>query len=109
MRRSIAAFALSAAALGAVAAPANLYFPVAEASTLDKSKAEERVKRLIAEQLGVKGDELVNSASFVKDLGADESDMAELITTFEDEFDIEISDEEAKKITTVQEAVDFLT
>ncbi|AIN47353.1 acyl carrier protein [Candidatus Palibaumannia cicadellinicola] len=72
------------------------------------STIEERIKVIIAEQLGVKKEELVNSASFVDDLGADSLDTVELVMALEEEFDTEIPDEEAEKITTVQAAIDFI-
>lgn len=68
---------------------------------------EERVKKIIVEQLGVKEDEVKPEASFVEDLGADSLDTVELVMALEEEFDIEIPDEEAEKITTVQSAIDF--
>lgn len=70
---------------------------------------EERVKKIVVEQLGVKEEEAKTSASFVDDLGADSLDTVELVMAFEEEFDIEIKDEEAEKITTIQQAVDFIT
>ncbi|WOO51218.1 acyl carrier protein [Hafnia alvei] len=72
------------------------------------STIEERVKKIIIEQLGVKEDEVVNAASFVDDLGADSLDTVELVMALEEEFDIEIPDEEAEKITTVQAAIDYV-
>jgi acyl carrier protein len=72
------------------------------------STFEERVKAIIAEQLGVKKEEVVNNASFVDDLGADSLDTVELVMALEEEFDTEIPDEEAEKITTVQAAIDFI-
>lgn len=69
---------------------------------------EENVKAIIAEQLGVKKEEVVNNASFVDDLGADSLDTVELVMALEEEFDTEIPDEEAEKITTVQAAIDFI-
>ncbi|MBG1271144.1 acyl carrier protein [Nostoc sp. WHI] len=72
------------------------------------STIEERVKKIIGEQLGVKQEEVVNSASFVEDLGADETDSVELIMALEQEFETEIPDEEAEKITTVQAAIDYI-
>ncbi|MFB6434622.1 MAG: acyl carrier protein [Candidatus Malihini olakiniferum] len=72
------------------------------------STIEERVKKIIVEQLGVKPVEVVNNASFVDDLGADSLDTVELVMALEEEFDTEIPDEEAEKITTVQAAVDFI-
>ena len=72
------------------------------------STIEERVKKIIVEQLGVKEDEVKNSASFVEDLGAYSLDTFELVMALEEEFDTEIPDEEAEKITTVQAAIDFI-
>jgi acyl carrier protein len=73
------------------------------------SNIEEQVKSIVAEQLGVKGDEVTNEASFVDDLGADSLDTVELVMALEEEFDTEIPDEDAEKITTVQQAIDFVT
>ena len=72
------------------------------------SAIEERVKKIIVEQLGVKEEEVKNEASFVDDLGADSLDTVELVMSLEEEFDIEIPDEEAEKITTVQAAIDYV-
>lgn len=72
------------------------------------STIEERVKKIIVEQLGVKQEEVLNNASFVEDLGADSLDTVELVMALEGEFDTEIPDEEAEKITTVQAAIDFI-
>ncbi|RPJ18048.1 MAG: acyl carrier protein [Desulfobacteraceae bacterium] len=69
---------------------------------------EERVKKLIAEKLGVDISEVVPEASFVNDLGADSLDLVELIMTMEEEFEIEISDEQAEKLVTVKDAIDFI-
>lgn len=69
---------------------------------------EERVKKIIVEQLGVKEDEVKPEASFVEDLGADSLDTVELVMALEEEFDIEIPDEEVEKITTVQSAIDYV-
>ena len=69
---------------------------------------EERVKRIIVEQLGVKEEDVKPEASFVEDLGADSLDTVELVMALEEEFDIEIPDEEAEKITTVQSAIDYV-
>ena len=69
---------------------------------------EERVKKIIVEQLGVKEEDVKPEASFVEDLGADSLDTVELVMALEEEFDIEIPDEEAEKITTVQSALDYV-
>lgn len=69
---------------------------------------EERVKKIVVEQLGVKEDEVTNDASFVDDLGADSLDTVELVMALEEEFEIEIQDEEAEKITTIQQAIDYI-
>ena len=69
---------------------------------------EQRVKKIIAEQLGVNEAEIKNDASFVDDLGADSLDTVELVMALEEEFDTEIPDEEAEKITSVQMAVDYI-
>ena len=73
------------------------------------SNIEERVAKIIVEQLGVKEDEVKAEASFVEDLGADSLDTVELVMALEEEFDTDIPDEEAEKITTVQAAVDYIT
>ncbi len=72
------------------------------------SSVEERVKKLISEQLGVKEEDVRNEASFVEDLGADSLDTVELVMALEEEFETEIPDEEAEKITTVQEAISYI-
>jgi len=72
------------------------------------SNIEEQVKNIVAEQLGVKGEEVKNESSFVDDLGADSLDTVELVMALEEEFETEIPDEEAEKITTVQQAIDFI-
>ena len=72
------------------------------------SSIEEQVKGIVGEQLGVKEDEVTNDASFVDDLGADSLDTVELVMALEEEFETEIPDEEAEKITTVQQAIDFI-
>jgi acyl carrier protein len=72
------------------------------------STIEERVKKIVIEQLGVKEEEVTNSSSFVDDLGADSLDTVELVMALEEEFECEIPDEEAEKITTVQQAVDYI-
>ncbi|TEW51740.1 acyl carrier protein [Psychromonas algicola] len=72
------------------------------------SNIEERVKNIIVEQLGVQLEEVKNAASFVDDLGADSLDTVELVMALEEEFDTEIPDDEAEKITTVQSAIDYV-
>jgi acyl carrier protein len=69
---------------------------------------EERVKKIVVEQLGVKEDEVSLNASFVDDLGADSLDTVELVMALEEEFGTNIPDEEAEKITTIQQAVDYI-
>lgn len=69
---------------------------------------EARVKKIIAEQLGVEPDDVVSEAKFVEDLGADSLDTVELVMALEEEFEIEIPDEDAEKIQTVAAAVDFV-
>ena len=68
----------------------------------------EKVKSIIVEQLGVEADEVTPEASFTDDLGADSLDIVELVMAFEEEFGIEIPDEDAEKISKVQEAVDYI-
>ena len=72
------------------------------------STVEERVKKIVVEQLSVKEEEVSNEASFVDDLGADSLDTVELVMALEEEFECEIPDDEAEKITTVQQAVDYI-
>ncbi|HUP50500.1 MAG TPA: acyl carrier protein [Thermoanaerobaculia bacterium] len=69
---------------------------------------EDRVKSIIVEQLGVDAEEVTAEASFVEDLGADSLDTVELIMAFEEEFGVEISDDEAEKIRKVRDAVDYI-
>lgn len=72
------------------------------------STIEERVQKIVVEQLGVKEEEVTLEASFVDDLGADSLDTVELVMALEEEFETEIPDEDAEKITTVQQAVDYI-
>ncbi len=72
------------------------------------SNIEAQVKSIVAEQLGVKEDEVTSDASFVDDLGADSLDTVELVMALEEEFECEIPDEDAEKITTVQQAIDYI-
>ena len=67
----------------------------------------EKVKSIIVEQLGVEADEVTSEASFTEDLGADSLDTVELVMALEEEFETEIPDEDAEKITTVQQAIDY--
>lgn len=72
------------------------------------STVEERVKQIIAAQLSVKEEDIKNEASFIEDLGADSLDTVELVMALEEEFGTEIPDEEAEKIATVQQAIDYI-
>ncbi|MCK5647240.1 MAG: acyl carrier protein [Gammaproteobacteria bacterium] len=72
------------------------------------SSVEDRVAKIVVEQLGVKEEEVKSEASFVDDLGADSLDTVELVMALEEEFGTEIPDEEAEKITTVQLAIDYI-
>ncbi len=69
---------------------------------------EQRIKKIVAEQLGVNEAEVKNESSFVNDLGADSLDTVELVMALEEEFECEIPDEQAEKINTVQEAIDYV-
>ncbi|MGD8593635.1 MAG: acyl carrier protein [Gammaproteobacteria bacterium] len=73
------------------------------------STIEERVKKIVVEQLGVKEEEVSGDSSFVDDLGADSLDTVELVMALEEEFETEIPDEDAEKITTVKQATDYIT
>ena len=72
------------------------------------SSVEERVKKIVAEQLSTSEDQITSESSFVDDLGADSLDLVELIMAMEEKFDIEIPDEDAEKIVTVKDAVDYV-
>jgi len=72
------------------------------------SSIEERVKKIVVEQLGAKEEDVTNTAAFVDDLGADSLDTVELVMALEEEFETEIPDEQAEKITTVQQAIDYI-
>jgi acyl carrier protein len=72
------------------------------------STVEERVNKIVVEQLGVKEEEVSNEASFVDDLGADSLDTVELVMALEEEFGCDIPDEEAEKIQTVQQAIEYI-
>ena len=69
---------------------------------------EERVKKIIVEQLGANADEVTTESAFVEDLGADSLDTVELVMAFEEEFDLEIPDEDAEKIATVGDAIKYI-
>jgi len=71
-------------------------------------EVQDRIKKIIAEQLGVEEEEVVQEAKFVDDLGADSLDTVELVMALEEEFDVEIPDEDAEKIQTVGAAIDFI-
>ena len=75
---------------------------------LQRQNIEERVKSIVVKQLGVKEEEIKNESKFIDDLGADSLDTVELVMALEEEFETEIPDEEAEKITTVQQAVDYI-
>ena len=83
-------------------------FKIIEPSEENMAAVDEKVKQIIVEQLGVDEGEVTSSASFVDDLGADSLDTVELVMAFEEAFDIEIPDEDAEKIRTVQDAVDYI-
>ena len=72
------------------------------------SNIDERVKSIVVKQLGVKEEDVKNESKFIDDLGADSLDTVELVMGLEEEFDTEIPDEEAEKITTVQQAIDYV-
>lgn len=72
------------------------------------STIEERVRKIVVQQLGIKDEELKNDASFVDDLGADSLDTVELVMALEEEFETEIPDEKAEKITTIKEAINYI-
>ncbi|HEU5281916.1 MAG TPA: acyl carrier protein [Gammaproteobacteria bacterium] len=76
--------------------------------TTKSSEIEVRVKKIVGEQLGVKEEEITTDASFVDDLGADSLDTVELVMALEEEFETEIPDEDAEKITTVKDAVKYI-
>jgi acyl carrier protein len=85
------------------------FFPFAEGNMAgDKKAMMEKVKQIISEQLGVDEGEVTPSASFVDDLGADSLDQVELVMALEEAFDLEIPDEDAEKIRTVQDAIDYI-
>lgn len=85
-----------------------MYQNVGEIQGGNAMAVEEKVKSIIAEQLGVKPEEVIPGASFVDDLGADSLDTVELVMAFEEEFGIEIPDEDAEKITKVGDAIKYI-
>ena len=72
------------------------------------SDTADRVKKIVVEHLGVEADKVTEAASFIDDLGADSLDIVELVMAFEKEFDIDIPDDAAEKISTVKDAIDFI-
>lgn len=76
--------------------------------TMKANEIEARVKKIVVEQLGVKEEEVTNDASFVDDLGADSLDTVELVMALEEEFETEIPDEDAEKIATIQDAINYI-
>ena len=72
------------------------------------SDIEQRVRKIVSEQLGTDSDKIKNTSSFIDDLGADSLDTVELVMALEEEFDTELPDDEAEKITTVQQALDYI-
>lgn len=72
------------------------------------SEIAERVKKIVVEHLGVEADKVTEDASFIDDLGADSLDIVELVMAFEEEFEVEIPDDAAEKITTVEDAITFI-
>ena len=73
------------------------------------SDISERVKKIVVEHLGVEADKVTDNASFIDDLGADSLDTVELVMAFEEEFEIEIPDDAAEKISTVKDAIDYIS
>ena len=86
----------------------SFFIAVQRERVLKMENIEQRVKKIVAEQLGVNEAEVKIESSFVDDLGADSLDTVELVMALEEEFDCEIPDEEAEKITTVKQAVDYV-
>ena len=72
------------------------------------SETADRVKKIVVEHLGVEADKVTEDASFIDDLGADSLDIVELVMAFEEEFEVEIPDDAAEKITTVKDAIDYI-
>ena len=72
------------------------------------SDTADRVKKIVVEHLGVEADKVTEEASFIDDLGADSLDIVELVMAFEEAFDLDIPDEDAEKIATVKDAIDYI-
>ncbi len=72
------------------------------------SETADRVKKIVVEHLGVEAEKVTEEASFIDDLGADSLDIVELVMAFEEEFNVEIPDDAAEKITTVKDAIDYI-
>lgn len=72
------------------------------------NQVERKIKEILAEQLGLREEEISNTANFIEDLGADSLDIVELIMAMEEEFEVEIPDEDAEKILTVQDSIDYV-
>ena len=72
------------------------------------SETSDRVKKIVVEHLGVEADKVADNANFIDDLGADSLDTVELVMAFEEEFNVEIPDDAAEKITTVKDAIDYI-
>jgi len=86
----------------------RLTFQPATTETEAMSSVEERVKKIVGEQLGVSEEQITAEASFIDDLGADSLDTVELVMALEEEFDTEIPDDEAENITTVKQAIEYI-
>src|SRR5262245_29550394 len=82
--------------------------PNSRRNEMAEGSVEERVKQIIVEELGVDESEVTPNAHFIEDLGADSLDTVELVRRFEEEFDIEIPDDQAEKITSVRDAIDYI-
>jgi acyl carrier protein len=105
----VLAFAMAASASAFAHSSRPAFLSRTASALFATAEIEAKVKGIIIEQLGVEADKVVNSASFIDDLGADSLDTVELIMALEEEFDGEIPEEDAVKITTVQEAIDFVS
>jgi acyl carrier protein len=97
-----------AAAPGILVKSASFVSIIPASGRRSMENIEQRVRKIVAEQLGVNEAEIKNESSFVDDLGADSLDTVELVMALEEEFETEIPDDEAEKITTVQQAIDYI-